>query len=53
MDYNELHRYLLSEVGASTMDLIDKWIAGTGKLPTYDMSSEQVELAYRLKKSKS
>lgn len=47
--YLELYDYLLSEIGSSTMDLVDDWLDGKGKLPTYDMGSDAICVAYELK----
>ena len=48
--YNSLYGYLINEVGSSTMDLILNWIIDAGKLPTYDMSSDTIEIATELKR---
>lgn len=48
--YASLYNYLQSEIGSSTMELVDEWIVGCGALPTYDMSSNSREVATQLKR---
>lgn len=49
-DFNYFRNSLRSEIGSSTMDLVDDYIKGMGRLPTYDLSSSNIDDANYLRR---